>query len=65
MKQLIGSLLSIAGLIGVLYYGYQYLKDSKAFGIFGADIAVSTGDYVPVLISAIVLVAGIVIYRFK
>lgn len=65
MKRIIGSLLSIGGLIGVIYYGFQYLKDSESFGIFGADIAVSTGDYIPILISAVILIAGLVIYQSK
>ncbi|MEX2435453.1 MAG: hypothetical protein WD735_02150 [Balneolaceae bacterium] len=65
MKQTLGSILSVAGLIGILYFGYQYLADSESFQLFGADIAVSTGDYVPILISVIVLVVGLVLYRSK
>ncbi len=65
MKQTVGSILCVGGLIGVLFFGYQYLEDSESFSILGADIAVSTGDYVPILISIIVLVVGLVIYRSK
>lgn len=65
MKQTIGGILSIGGLIGVIVFGYQYLADSESFQFLGADIAVSTGDYVPILISLIVLIAGLVIYRSK
>lgn len=65
MRQTIGGILSIAGLIGVIFYGYQYLQDSDSFSFLGADIAVSTGNYVPILISGIVLVAGLFIYRSK
>lgn len=65
MKQTLGSILSIGGLIGIIFFGYQYLDDSESFELFGADVAVSTGDYIPVLISLIVLIAGIVIYRAK
>lgn len=63
MKKTLGSILSIGGLIGVIIFGYQYLQDSESFSLFGADIAVSTGDYVPILISLLVLIAGVVIYR--
>lgn len=63
MKQTLGSILSVAGLIGIIYFGYQYLADSESFQLFGADIAVSTGDYVPILISVVVLVVGLFIYR--
>lgn len=65
MKQTIGGILGIVGLIGVIYFGFQYLNDSESFSFLGADVAVSTGDYVPILISAIVLVVGLVIYRSK
>lgn len=65
MKQTIGSILSIGGLIGVIYFGIQYLNDSESFELLGADVAVSTGDWVPILISLIILVVGLVIYRSK
>ncbi len=65
MKQILGLVLIIGGLAGVLFFGYQYLDASDSFRIFGADVAVSTGDYVPVLISAVVLVAGLFVYRSK
>lgn len=65
MNQTLGSILSIVGLIGVIFFGYQYMADTESFQIFGADIAVSTGDYVPILISVIVLVVGLFLYRSK
>ena len=65
MKQILGGILSIGGLIGAIFFGYQYLVDSESFSLFGADVAVSTGDIIPVLISVIVLVVGLVIYRAK
>lgn len=65
MKQTLGGILSIGGLIGIIIFGYQYLDDSESFQLLGADIAVSTGDYVPILISLVVLIAGLVIYRSK
>lgn len=65
MKQTLGSILSIGGLIGVIFFGYQYLNESDSFEVFGADVAVSTGDYIPIIISLIVLAAGILVYRAK
>ena len=65
MKKIIGQIMGAGGLIGVLYFGYMYFQDSESFEAFGADVAVSTGDYVPVLISAIVMLAGILIARSK
>ncbi len=65
MKKIIGNILGAGGLIGVIFFGYQYFQDSESFEAFGADVAVSTGDYVPVLISAIVMLAGVAISRMK
>ena len=65
MNQTIGAILSIAGLIGIIIFGYQYMQDSESFSLFGADIAVSTGDVVPIVISVIVFVIGLFVYRMK
>lgn len=63
MKKTIGGLLSIGGLIGVIYYTYQYIQDSESFSALGADVAVSTGDWIPIVISALVMVVGILLTR--
>ncbi|WP_322570404.1 hypothetical protein [Rhodohalobacter sp.] len=65
MNQTIGGILSVAGIIGILFFGYQYLADSESFSVLGADVAVSTGDVVPVLISVVVFVIGLFVYRSK
>jgi hypothetical protein len=65
MKKTIGGVLSIGGLIGVIFYTYQYMQDSESFSAFGADVAVSTGNWVPILISALVMVVGILLSRGK
>ena len=65
MNRTIGGILSIAGIIGILFFGYQYLEDSESFSILGADIAVTTGDYVPILVSVIVLAVGLFLYRSR
>ena len=57
--------MSIGGLIGVIYYTYQYIQDSESFSALGADIAVSTGNWVPILISALVMVVGVLLTRSK
>lgn len=65
MNQTIGGILSVAGLLGIIFFGYQYMQDSESFSLFGADIAVSSGDYIPIVISVIVLIVGLFIYRSK
>lgn len=65
MKKAIGGILAGGGLLGVIYYAYMYFQNSESFEAFGADIAVSTGNYVPILISAVVMFVGIGISRIK
>ncbi|HBX64605.1 MAG: hypothetical protein CL670_12675 [Balneola sp.] len=65
MKKAIGGILTAGGLIGIIFYGYQYFENSESFEAFGADVAISTGDYTPIIISAVVLVAGIVISKMN
>ncbi|HET8865146.1 MAG TPA: hypothetical protein VFM80_05565 [Gracilimonas sp.] len=65
MKDKIGKILTVVGLLGVMFYGYQYYENSNTFEAFGADFAISTGDYTPIIISAVVMVSGIVISRLN
>ncbi|HCD51585.1 MAG TPA: hypothetical protein DEQ34_04000 [Balneolaceae bacterium] len=65
MKKTIGGILAGGGLLGIIYFGYQYIQNSESFEAFGADVAVSTGNYVPIIISAVVMVAGVIVTRMK
>lgn len=58
-----GSIITILGFIGVIYFGILYMQDTETFSVFGLDVAASTGDYTPIIISAIVMIGGIVMYR--
>ncbi|SMO51197.1 hypothetical protein [Gracilimonas mengyeensis] len=65
MKKTIGSILAGGGLLGVIYFSYQYFQNSESFEAFGADVAVSTGNYVPIIISAAVMIVGVLVTRMK
>lgn len=65
MKKTLGGILAGGGLLGVIYFGYQYLQNSESFEVLGADVGVSTGNITPVIISAVVLIAGVLITRIK
>lgn len=65
MKDKIGIILAIGGALGMVYYGYLYYEGSEAFEVFGADVAVSTGDYTPIIISAVVMLAGILLTKLN
>jgi len=65
MNRTLGMILSIAGLIGLIFFGYQYMADTESFSVLGADVAVTTGDIFPIVISGIVLLVGLIVYRSK
>lgn len=65
MKKTIGGILSIGGLIGVIYYTYEYMQESESFSALGADVAISTGNWVPIVISALIMMVGILLTRAK
>lgn len=65
MRNTIGGILAAGGLLGVLYYTYQYFQNSESFEAFGADVAISTGNYVPILVSALIMITGIVVAKFN
>ncbi|MEX2511573.1 MAG: hypothetical protein WD398_01595 [Cyclobacteriaceae bacterium] len=55
-----GIILLILGIIGTIMFGLQAMQDSESFSILGMDIAVSTANWTPVIISVILLVIGLV-----
>lgn len=65
MKKTIGSILTVGGLVALVYTGINYINNTESFGFLGADFVVSQGDPVPVVLSAVVLVLGVVLVRTK
>jgi hypothetical protein len=61
--KIVGFVVSIVGLIGLIYSGINYINNSETFSALGVDVAVSQGDPVPMIVSAIVLIAGLLITR--
>lgn len=59
----IGVILSILGAIGTLVFGIQAMQDSESFSFLGVDVAVSSANWTPVIISVVVLVIGLVLTR--
>ena len=56
-----GIILLVIGLIGTLVYGVQAIQDSEHVSFLGIDITVSAANWTPVIISAAILVIGVVI----
>ncbi|MFO7939944.1 MAG: hypothetical protein R6U66_09350 [Bacteroidales bacterium] len=54
-----GIILLVIGIIGTLYYGFEALNNSETVSAFGVDVAVSSANWTPVIVSALVLLVGI------
>lgn len=61
MKKTIGAILSVGGLIGLIYTVMEYMDQSGSVSIAGAEVAESTGPVLPIIISAVVLVIGVIL----
>ena len=56
-----GIVLFILGLAGVILFGSQALNNSEAFSVLGVDVAVSSANWTPVIISGVVAVIGLIL----
>lgn len=63
--KVIGIILLILGLIGCVLFGIQAANDSETLSIFGADIAVSSAKWAPLIISAAVFIIGVFMVRSR
>jgi len=63
MRKITGTILGIGGLIGAIYFSYRYYQDTESFSLFGADVTVSSGDLIPILISVVVSLVGALLVR--
>jgi hypothetical protein len=56
-----GIILLVLGLAATIFFGIQALNESESFNFLGIDVAVSSANWTPVIISAAVLVIGIIL----
>ena len=56
-----GILLTLVGIIGAIFFGIQAANDSESFSMLGIDVAVSSANWTPVIVSGIITVIGIII----
>lgn len=61
----VGIILAIIGGLGLIIFGLQAMEDSESFSLLGVDIAVSTANWTPVIVSGVVLVIGLVMSARK
>lgn len=60
-----GIVLLIIGIAGTLIFGIQAIQETETFSFLGIDIGVSSANWTPVIVSAIVLVIGIVMMGYS
>ncbi|WP_258098930.1 hypothetical protein [Marinoscillum pacificum] len=58
--KIIGGILTILGLIGSVIFGMQAAQDSESFSFLGIDVAVSSANWTPVIVSVVILIVGVV-----
>ncbi len=60
----VGTIIAIVGLVGIVYFGYEYYQASESFSVLGVDVTASTGDYVPIFLSGLVFLGGLVLRKY-
>lgn len=60
-----GIIILVLGVIGTLVFGIQALSESEAISILGIEIGVSSANWTPVIISVVLLVAGLFMTRSR
>lgn len=61
MKKLIGIIFFIAGLTGSLIFGLDAYQNTESVKIFGSQITLSQANWTPFIVSAVVMVFGIIL----
>lgn len=64
MKAL-GIILLLIGLVGTIVFGVQALNNSETFNFLGLDVALSSANWIPVIISGVVTILGIIILSVR
>lgn len=64
MKAL-GIILLLIGLVGTVVFGIQALNNSESFSFLGIDVAVSSANWTPVIISGVVALIGIIVLAVR
>jgi hypothetical protein len=60
-----GLILSIVGAIGLIIAVINYANQTDKFSFLGLNITVSQGSIVPIIVSGIILLLGIIITMSK
>ena len=65
MQQKLGTFLIVVGVLASMFYGYHYYEQLDQFEAFGTTVTLDSGDPVPLIISLVVVVIGVLVSRFN
>ncbi|MFW5752347.1 MAG: hypothetical protein ACOCW8_03310 [bacterium] len=63
--KVIGIILLLIGLIGVIYFYVRFKEQVEAFQIFNTDVIISRGNIIPVILSGVVFILGLILMLIK
>ncbi|MCK9452331.1 MAG: hypothetical protein M0Q90_11625 [Bacteroidales bacterium] len=63
--KILGVILLVLGLIGGIVFGIQAAGNSETFNFLGLEIAVSSANWTPVIVSSLVALIGAIILMVK
>ncbi len=55
-----GIVLLILGIVGTIVFGVQAIQQTETVSFFGIELGISDANWTPVIVSALILVIGIV-----
>ncbi|CAN5433755.1 hypothetical protein BH23BAC1_BH23BAC1_10480 [soil metagenome] len=61
MKKTLGAILIVGGIISLIITTINFIQESESFNFLGLQITVSEGSFMPMIISGVVLVAGLIL----
>ena len=59
--KVLGFILLLIGLVGAVVFGIQAMNNSETFSFLGLDVALSSANWTPVIISGVLAVLGVII----
>jgi hypothetical protein len=61
----IGLIITIIGLVGVIYFGIDLLNNKAEINVMGIEVTVKEKDYTPLIVSTLVLIVGVFVMQRK
>lgn len=57
-----GIVIFILGLAGLIIFGIQAMNNSETFNFLGMNLAVSSANWTPVIVSGVVMIIGFIMW---